>query len=476
VIPMALTIYNTLTRGKQVFTPIEAGKIRMYVCGMTVYDYCHLGHARVLVAFDVIVRYLRARGFEVDYVRNITDIDDKILRRAADNGEPYTALTTRFIDAMHEDERRLGVLPPTHEPRATHHIGDIIALIEKLIANGYAYVAANRDVYYAVDKFAGYGKLSGKNPDELLAGARIEVDEAKRDARDFALWKAARADEEAVWESPWGPGRPGWHIECSAMSTCCLGDTFDIHGGGPDLRFPHHENEIAQSEAATGKHYVNYWMHAGAVRVDGEKMSKSLGNFFTIREILDKYDAEVVRYLLISSHYRSSIDYSQESLQEARKGLDRFYRALEAFGDVVPASGEALQQSAFYDRFTLAMDDDFNTREALSAMYDLVRAINVEQDAEQRVRLAAELKGLGAIFGILQQDPVAYFQAERGAGESLGEFEGGLSGADIDALIEERLQARKDRNFARSDEIRDLLKAQGIVLEDGKGGTTWRRE
>src|SRR5690606_23379204 len=318
---MDLTIYNTLTRSKEKFVPIEPGKIRMYVCGMTVYDYCHLGHARVLVAFDVITRYLKARGFDVTYVRNITDVDDKILRRAADNGEEYGALTQRFIDAMHEDEKRLGVLSPTHEPRATQHIGEIIALIEKLIAKGYAYAASNGDVYYAVSKFEGYGKLSGRNPDELLAGARIEVDEAKRDPRDFALWKSAKPSEAAVWDSPWGAGRPGWHIECSAMSTCCLGDTFDIHGGGPDLRFPHHENEIAQSEAATGKHYVNYWMHAGAVRVDGEKMSKSLGNFFTIREILDKYDAEVVRYLLISSHYRSEIDYSQESLQEAKSGL-----------------------------------------------------------------------------------------------------------------------------------------------------------
>ena len=464
---MALTIYNTLTRSKEVFTPIEPGKVRMYVCGMTVYDYCHLGHARVLVAFDVIARYLRARGYDVVYVRNITDIDDKILRRAAENGEAYTALTARFIDAMHEDEKRLRVLPPTAEPRATQHIGEMFALIETLIAKNYAYRADNGDVYYAVSKFDGYGKLSGKNPDELLAGARIEVDESKRDPRDFALWKAAKPNEEAVWDSAWGPGRPGWHIECSAMSGKCLGETFDIHGGGPDLRFPHHENEIAQSEAATGKHYVNYWMHAGAVRVDGEKMSKSLGNFFTIREILDKYDAEVVRYFLISSHYRSEIDYSQESLQEARSGLDRFYNALKEFSAVEPATSEVLQNSAYYDRFVLAMDDDFNTREALSVMYDLVRALNAENDAAVKQRLAAELKALGRLLGLLQQNPRDYLHGGVG---------GPIDGTQIEALIAERLQARKDKNFALSDQIRDELKAQGIVLEDGAGGTTWRRE
>lgn len=462
---MALTIYNTLTRSKEQFTPIEPGKVRMYVCGMTVYDYCHLGHARVLVAFDVITRYLRARGYDVTYVRNITDIDDKILRRAAENGEVYTALTSRFIDAMHDDEKRLGVLPPTHEPRATQFIDEMFALIETLIEKGYAYRADNGDVYYAVSKFEGYGKLSGKNPDELLAGARIEIDEAKRDPRDFALWKATKPSEDVKWESPWGPGRPGWHIECSAMSGKCLGETFDIHGGGPDLRFPHHENEIAQSEAAHGKHYVNYWMHAGAVRVDGEKMSKSLGNFFTIREILDKYDAEVVRYLLISSHYRSEIDYSQESLQEARSGLDRFYNALKDCGDIVPASVEVLQTGAYYDRFVIAMDDDFNTREALSVMFDLVRALNAESDSAQKQKLAAELKALGQSLGLLQQNPSDYLHGI-----------GPVDGSEIEALIAERLQARKDKNFALSDKIRDELKAKGVVLEDGPGGTTWRRE
>jgi cysteinyl-tRNA synthetase len=462
---MALMIYNTLTRSKEIFTPLEPGKIRMYVCGITVYDYCHLGHGRMLLAFDVITRYLRARGYDVTYVRNITDIDDKILRRAAENGEPYNALTARFIDIMHEDERRLDVLPPSIEPRATQHIGDIISLVERLIAKGFAYRADNGDVYYAVDQFADYGKLSGKKPEELLAGARIEIDEAKRDPRDFALWKAAKPNEEAVWNSPWGPGRPGWHIECSAMSTSCLGDTFDIHGGGGDLQFPHHENEIAQSEAATGKHYANYWIHNGAVRVDGEKMSKSLNNFFTIREILDKYDAEVVRYLLISSHYRSEIDYSQESLQEARNGLDRFYNALKDHADVAPASQDELTRSSFYDRFILAMDDDFNTREALSAMYDLVRDLNSEADATAKRNLASQLKALGQILGILRRNPHEYLQAGVA-----------LSGEQIEALIAERLQARTDKNFVRSDEIRDELKAKGVVLEDSKGGTTWRRE
>jgi len=462
---MALMIYNTLTRSKEIFTPLEPGKIRMYVCGITVYDYCHLGHGRMLLAFDVITRYLRARGYDVTYVRNITDIDDKILRRAAENGEPYNALTARFIDIMHEDERRLDVLPPSIEPRATQHIGDIISLVERLIAKGFAYRADNGDVYYAVDQFSDYGKLSGKKPEELLAGARIEIDEAKRDPRDFALWKAAKPNEEAVWNSPWGPGRPGWHIECSAMSTSCLGDTFDIHGGGGDLQFPHHENEIAQSEAATGKHYANYWIHNGAVRVDGEKMSKSLNNFFTIREILDKYDAEVVRYLLISSHYRSEIDYSQESLQEARNGLDRFYNALKDHADVAPASQDELTRSSFYDRFILAMDDDFNTREALSAMYDLVRDLNSEADATAKRNLASQLKALGQILGILRRNPHEYLQAGVA-----------LSGEQIEALIAERLQARTDKNFVRSDEIRDELKAKGVVLEDSKGGTTWRRE
>ncbi len=461
-------IYNTMTRRKEVFQPIEPGRIRMYVCGITVYDYCHIGHARVLVAFDVITRYLRGRGWDVTYVRNITDIDDKILVRAAENGEPFEALTARMIEAMHQDERALGVLPPDLEPRATAHIDDIVAMVRILVDNHYAYVAANGDVYYRVRRFPGYGKLTNRNPDELLAGARVEVGDVKEDPRDFALWKAA-AEGEVGWDAPWGRGRPGWHIECSAMSTCCLGETFDIHGGGPDLPFPHHENEIAQSEAATGKTYVNYWMHAGAVRVDDEKMSKSLGNFFTIRDVLEKYHPEVVRYFLISSHYRSPINYSEDNLREARGGLERFYNALRPFADVPAASPEQLAASSVHDRFIEAMDDDFNTREALACLYDLAREINTlaGTDPERAGRLVAELKGFGHWLGILEADPDAFLQ---GAGSSEG-----LDGAAIEALIAERNQAKQDRNFGRADEIRHHLSEQGIVLEDSREGTRWRR-
>lgn len=464
---MSLSIYNTLTRQKEVFTPINPGKINMYVCGMTVYDYCHVGHARVLVSFDVITRFLRAQGWGVNYVRNITDIDDKILNRANENGEQYTDLTERFIAAMHEDQARLGVLAPDQEPRATAHIADIIAMVETLIAKGYAYHASNGDVYYRVGKFEGYGKLSGKNPDELLAGARIEVGEIKEDPRDFALWKSAKAGEVS-WASPWGEGRPGWHIECSAMSKCCLGNTFDIHGGGPDLPFPHHENEIAQSEAANGCTFVNYWMHAGAVRVDGEKMSKSLGNFFTIREVLDKYAPEVVRFLLISRHYRSAINYAEDSLIEARAGLERFYQALRNYGDVAPSTPAALAESPYYQAFVAAMNDDFNTPEALAAMFDLVRALNTAAKAGESnaTQLAADLKGIGAIIGILQGDAEAFLQA--GA-------EGEISAEAIEALIAERIQAKKDKNFARADAIRNELVAQSVVLEDSPQGTIWRR-
>lgn len=465
---MALTLYNTLTRQKEVFKPIEAGKIRMYVCGITVYDYCHIGHARVLVAFDVITRYLRTRGWDVTYVRNITDIDDKILNRANDNGEPYTALTDRMIDAMHEDEDALGVLRPDLEPRATAYMDDILAMVQILVDNHYAYAADNGDVYYRVSRFADYGKLSGRNPEDLLAGARVEVDEAKEDPRDFALWKSAKPGEVS-WESPWGPGRPGWHIECSAMSTCCLGDTFDIHGGGPDLPFPHHENEIAQSESATGKKYVHYWMHAGAVRVDNEKMSKSLNNFFTIREVLKKYHPEVVRYFLLSSHYRSPINYSEENLIEAKGGLDRFYTALLPFNEVAPAALDTLHASDYYRRFVESMDDDFNTRDALAAMYDLVRDMNTcaKTDPAQAAKLAAELKALGGVFGIFTVEPKTFLQ---------GIASDGPDAEQIETLIAERVAAKKNRDFARADQIRDDLAAQGVVLEDSREGTTWRRE
>ncbi len=467
---MALQIYNTLTRGKRRFHPIEPGKIRMYVCGNTVYDYAHIGHARVMVAFDVIVRYLRSQGWDVTYARNITDIDDKIINRARENGEPFTALTARMIEAQHEDERALGVLPPDIEPRATEHIDDIIDMVQILIDNHYAYQADNGDVYYRIRRFPDYGKLSGRNPEDLLAGARVEIGEAKEDPRDFALWKAAD-DDEPGWNSPWGWGRPGWHIECSAMSTCHLGETFDIHGGGPDLPFPHHENEIAQSEAATGKHYVHVWMHAGAVRVDDEKMSKSLGNFFTIREVLTKYHPEVIRFFLISSHYRSPINYSEDNLIEAKAGLDRFYSGLRQFAQIQPASLDQLATEPVYRRFVEAMDDDFNTREAVALMFDVLRDLNAAardgKDAEAR-RLAAVLKALAGIFGLLQENPEHFF---KGTGASAG-----LDDGQIEQLIQQRNDARKSRDFAGADRIRDQLLAQGIVLEDFREGTRWRRE
>ena len=458
-----IRIYNTLTQQKEEFRPIEPGKVRMYVCGMTVYDYCHLGHARVLVAFDVITRYLRHRGYEVNYVRNITDIDDKILRRADENGEPYTELTDRMIKAMHEDEARLGVLSPDDEPRATAFIDEIIAMIHKLIASGHAYAADNGDVYFAVDTFDDYGKLSKKKLEDLLAGARVDVQEAKRSPADFALWKAAKAGEVS-WPSPWGDGRPGWHIECSAMSTCCLGDTFDIHGGGPDLLFPHHENEIAQSECATGHTFVNTWMHAGAIRVNKEKMSKSLGNFFTIREIMETYPAEVVRYFLVSSHYRSQVDYSEENLAEAGRTLTRLYHALRG---VVPAKASDVPESEHDQRFAEAMDDDFNTAGAIAVLHAVANEINQhrrdgrEDDAK---RCAAVLVRLGGVLGLLQQDPEAFFQADTGSE---------LGAEDIEALIQARADARKAKNFAEADRIRDDLLDKGIILDDSREGTTW---
>ncbi|WP_152485294.1 cysteine--tRNA ligase [Halomonas sp. THAF5a] len=470
-----MQIYNTLTRRKEPLVPLEPGKVRMYVCGMTVYDYCHLGHARVMVAFDVITRYLRARGYDVTYVRNVTDIDDKILKRADENGESIAALTERMIEAMHEDEARLAVLPPDQEPRATGHIGEILAMIETLIDKGFAYAADNGDVYYRVRRFDTYGALSNRDPDEMRSGARIEVDEHKEDPLDFVLWKAAKPGE-ASWPSPWGEGRPGWHIECSAMSTCCLGETFDIHGGGPDLMFPHHENEIAQSEAATGHRYVNTWMHAGAVRVNQEKMSKSLGNFFTIRDVLEHHDPEVVRYLLVSSHYRSPINYAPESLAEARKSLERFYNALEGLALEGPALEDADESAALLDssddggpaaRFVAAMDDDFNTPEALSVLFELARELNrARKEAPERApALAAELKRLGGVLGLLQQDPASFLKA--------GAADLPLAEGEIQAQIEARAAAKKARDFAQADAIRDELAALGIILKDSREGTTW---
>ncbi|MAD46715.1 MAG: cysteine--tRNA ligase [Oceanospirillaceae bacterium] len=456
---MSLKIYNTLTRQKETFKPLVEGKVGMYVCGMTVYDYCHLGHARVMVAFDVIARYLRHRGYDVNYIRNITDIDDKIIKRANENGEAFNDLTERFIAEMHRDSELLGIEMPDSEPRATAHIGDIIAMVETLIDKGFAYAADNGDVYYSVRKFEQYGRLSGKVLDELEAGSRVDVEELKRDPLDFVLWKAAKP-EEPHWDSPWGIGRPGWHIECSAMSTCCLGNTFDIHGGGPDLKFPHHENEIAQSEAATGHKYVNTWMHAGAVRVDGEKMSKSLGNFFTIREILDQYPAEVVRFLLLSSQYRSPINYSEDSLKESQVRLERFYNALRG----VDVGAIADIDNEYSQRFHAAMDDDFNTPEAIAALFDLVRLVN-KSSGEEQAALAGQLKYLGGVLGCLQSDPEEFLQA--GAGDDA---------AWIEEMIQKRIDAKKARDFATADAVRDELLAKGIVLRDGPDGTSWSKQ
>lgn len=462
-----LQIYNTLSQRKEVFKPITPGQIRMYVCGLTTYDYCHIGHARMLVAFDVVVRYLRYAGYQVTYVRNITDIDDKIIRRAHENGEPFTALTERFIGFMHEDEAALGITRPDVEPRATAFISEIIQMVQTLINKGKAYAADNGDVYYCVASFPGYAQLSRKNPDDLIAGARIEVGESKRDPRDFALWKAAKPDEPG-WDSPWGFGRPGWHIECSAMSTTCLGATFDIHGGGSDLMFPHHDNEIAQSEGATGCHFVNTWMHNGPVRVDNEKMSKSLNNFFTIRDVLKKYPAEVIRYFLVSSHYRSHINYSEENLQTAYAALERFYHALKG----LDLTGVApLADSLFEQKFHAAMEDDFNTPEALGLMFELVREINRLRNSDTQLALqhAALLLKLADVLGLLASEPENFLRA--GPADSAQ-----VDAQHIDALIAQRLQARADKNWAEADRIRDELKALSVVLEDRDGHTGWRLE
>lgn len=462
--PKAIAIHNTLTQRKETLQPIEPGKVRMYVCGLTTYDYAHIGHARMLVAFDVVVRYLRAAGYEVTYVRNITDIDDKIIRRAQENGEPFEKLTERFIGFTHEDEAALGIARPDIEPRATAHISQIIAMVETLIARDKAYAAANGDVYFAVQSFEHYAALSRKNPEELLAGARIEVGESKRDPRDFALWKAAKPSEPG-WDSPWGFGRPGWHIECSAMSTTCLGPTFDIHGGGSDLMFPHHDNEIAQSEGATGCRFVNLWMHNGPVRVDNEKMSKSLGNFFTVREVLAQYPAEVIRYFLVASHYRSHINYSEETLRGAQAALTRFYQALRGIDTtaVTPAADTVFEQ-----RFHAAMCDDFNSPEALGVLFELARECNrlrIEH-AEQAVALAALLRQLGAVLGLLQDEPESFLRA--GGSD--------IEPAYVEALIAQRNAARTAKDWATADRIRDELKALRVVVEDRDGKSSWRIE
>ena len=486
-----LKIYNTLARDKQEFVSIVPGKAGMYVCGMTVYDYCHLGHARVMVVFDMVYRWLRASGYEVDYVRNITDIDDKIIKRAAENGESIHALTARFIAAMHEDADALGVLRPDHEPCATQFVPEMLDMIKKLEDYGLAYRATDGDVNYAVRKFPGYGKLSGKSLEDLRAGERVEVTDNKHDPLDFVLWKHAREQEadEVKWDSPWGKGRPGWHIECSAMSSKLLGEHFDIHGGGADLQFPHHENEIAQSEGAHQCTFVNYWMHNGFVNVDKEKMSKSLGNFFTIREVLKKYDAEVVRFFILRAHYRSPLNYSDVHLDDAKGALTRLYTALVRMG-----SGEAtgnpsaspLRGNGAVDwntphsaRFKAAMDDDFNTPEAVAVLFDLANEVNRSQSVE----VAAQLKALGGVLGLLQRDPQEFLQG-RVTGQmnkTLEHFTKNMAGTQshtpesINAQIEARIAAKQAKNYAESDRIRKELLAAGIVLEDSASGTTWRR-
>jgi len=469
-----LKVYNSLTRQKQEFVPIEAGRVGMYVCGMTVYDYAHIGHARVMVVYDVIRRWLQASGLKVYYVRNITDIEDKIIQRARDNGETTEALTKRFIQYMDEDAIALGVAKPDAEPRATQYIEDMLRLIAQLMSRGLAYQAANGDVYYSVRGFPDYGKLSGKSLEDLRAGERVDVDLNKQDPLDFVLWKSAKPDEPA-WDSPWGKGRPGWHIECSAMSEHFLGSHFDIHGGGQDLLFPHHENEIAQSEGAHGHAFVNYWLHNGFVRVDNEKMSKSLGNFFTVREVLKGRDKEDVRFFLLRSHYRSPLNYSDQNLEEAHANLTRLYSTLQ---NTTPGTIDIDWTNAFAERFRAAMDDDFNTPEACAVLFDLATETNRTRSSND----AGLLKALGGVLGLLGRAPIEYLQRPalgagnfQRSGQGQAYVESSPSTEQIQAMIGQRTAARKAKNFAESDRIRDELLAAGIVLEDGPGGTTWRR-
>jgi cysteinyl-tRNA synthetase len=460
----SLRIYNTLAREKQTFVPLNPGQVRMYVCGMTVYDYCHVGHARVLVVFDMVQRWLRAIGYDVTYVRNVTDIDDKIIRRAVENNETIAALTTRFIAAMHEDAAALGVEPPTIEPRATEHVPQMLGMIEMLERNGYAYQASDGDVNYAVRKFAAYGKLSGKSLEDLRAGERVATNDAKLDPLDFVLWKSAKPSEPADtrWESKWGPGRPGWHIECSAMSCELLGERFDIHGGGQDLQFPHHENEIAQSEGATGQTFVNYWMHNGFVQIDSEKMSKSLGNFFTIREVLEKFDAEVVRFFILRAHYRSPLNYSDAHIDDARGALTRLYTALK---EIAGDGGELDWHEAHALRFKDAMNDDFNSSLAISVLFELAAEVNRTADTV----LARQLQKLGAVLGLLQRTPREFLQSVVGS-------EPGLDAQAIEARIAARREAKRTKNFSEADQIRAELLEAGVILEDKPGGATeWRR-
>lgn len=475
-----LRIFNSLTRQKELFQSINPGKVGMYVCGMTVYDYCHVGHARVMVVFDVVLRWLRAQGYEVTYIRNITDIDDKIIQRARDNGENYQQLTARFIQAMHKDLNALDILPPTQEPRATAAMADMITLIQLLITKGFAYVGRNGDVYYDVSQFTNYGRLANKKLEDLRAGARVEVEDAKSDPLDFVLWKMAKSGEPG-WDSPWGIGRPGWHIECSAMAVHSLGEHFDIHGGGMDLKFPHHENEIAQSEAACGHRHVNVWMHNGFVQVNQEKMSKSLGNFFTVRDVLQRYKPEVVRFFILSSHYRGPLNYAEEHLEHAKASLTRLYTALRGL-PVIEAPATGVWQS----RFEEAMNDDFNTPEALAALFDLSKEINrlKNDELDKAAAFAAILKQLGSHLGLLQHDPDLFLQGHLGSYEasdvtdcsgSHATSSADFSGEKIDALISDRELARKAKNWAEADRIRALLQEAGILLEDTPNGTLWRR-
>ncbi|MDO4450421.1 MAG: cysteine--tRNA ligase [Moraxella sp.] len=467
-----LHLYNTLTAQKQPFTPMTAGKVGMYVCGMTVYDYCHIGHARVMIGFDVIYRWLMKLGYDVNYVRNITDIDDKIIKRADENGESIYELTDRFIKAMHEDADKLGCLRPTNEPKATDYINQMQDLIGKLQDKNLAYQGEGGDVYYAVENFDGYGKLSKRKLADMQAGAseRVDAVDDKKHPFDFVLWKSAKESEpnETKWQSPWGAGRPGWHIECSAMSTCCLGESFDIHGGGHDLQFPHHENEIAQSEGATGKTYANNWLHMGFVNIDGEKMSKSLNNFFTVREVLQDFHAETVRFFIVSSHYRSPINYSDAALKESHSALSRLYHALKPFDTV--ELDETAWQSDFGRAFTKAMNDDFNTAKAISVLFSLASEVNkaVKNDEMEIAKnYAVILKTLASVLNIAQLNPNEFLQSSTD--------ENALSESEILAMIEARANAKKDKNFALADSIRNELKEKGVELEDGRAGTSWRR-
>lgn len=451
-----LTLFDSLSRKKQIFKPMVANKIGLYVCGITVYDRCHLGHARTMVCFDVIVRFLRNQGYDVNYVRNITDIDDKIIKRAHERGVDINTLTEQYINAMHEDSAALNILPPDREPRATEHIDSIIRLIERLLKNEHAYQSSNGDICFAVERFADYGKLAHKDVEGLIAGARVEVVKEKRSPLDFVLWKQAKSGEPS-WPSPWGDGRPGWHIECSAMSMEELGEQFDIHGGGLDLQFPHHENEIAQSEAASGHMFANYWLHVGMLQVNNEKMAKSTGNFFTIEDILKEHNPEVVRYFLLSSHYSSPLNYSEENFQNANKAMTRLYQSLAAFA----LDSESYVDKEWQQRFDAAMNDDFNTPEALAVLFQLCNELNKTGDRQ----LASTLKNLAAVLGLLQTDATSFLQAGKGSMES----------SQIEQLIAERASAKAGKNWQRADEIRALLAQDGIELADSSTGTSWRR-